>query len=128
MPGSPSERHRERQQELDVASAAPVAAHRDRGLATRQQHARRCGGLPVAQHLARDAGVHHRHLARLALQAVAQNHGRDARLPSDVGGGLERLLGRGDEMGLDPGQARIAGLGRFVPRGTQVLDDDRSVR
>ena len=46
-PAWPFSGHREGQQELDVAAAATLAAHGHRGLAAREQHARRRQRLAV---------------------------------------------------------------------------------
>ena len=94
-PGSPSSAT-EREQELGVAAAAPLASDGDGRLAAREQHARPRSWLAVAHHLARDAGMHQGHLARFALQAVAEDERRDAGLARYLCRGLQRLLGRRD--------------------------------
>ena len=121
-PGWPSSAMRERQQEFDVASAAAVAAHGDRGLAARQQDARRLERLTVARDLQRDAGDHLADVARLAFDASPRMKvGRPASRARDDRG-FERHLRRRDEARLACGQARIAGLHAFAAPALQHVD------
>ena len=64
---------RERQQQLDVAPATPLAADGHRRLATGEQHARRRRRLAVPQHLTDDPGQHDAHLASFTLNRVAED-------------------------------------------------------
>ena len=112
-PGWPSSAMRQRQQELDVAAAAALAAHGDRGLAAGQQHARRRERLAAPRHLQRDAGQRLADLARLAFDRVAEDVRRHAGVARHLRRGFERHLRRGDEAGFDRRQARIAGLDAF---------------
>ena len=70
--------------------------------------------LAVLAHLQRDPGHDPADLARLALERVAQDQRRVARLPRDLGRGLQARLGAGDHDGLVAGQPRVAGLGRLL--------------
>ena len=108
------ERDGERQQELGVAAAFAFALERDRGLAARDQHARRLLGLAAQFALPRDAGMDQRHVARLAFDGVAEDHRRHARLARDLGGGFERGLRRRDHDVLDAREPLVAGLRRLL--------------
>src|SRR5438067_8999821 len=93
----------ERQQEFAVAPAAPMAVHRDGGLAARQQYCRRRNDLAAdaeaaGAQLKRDRGMHRRDIARLALDAVAQHDRRDIARDGGIGGGAQRLLRAGDQL------------------------------
>ena len=102
------QRHRARQQELaGAAAAAALDLDRDRRLAARKQHARR------RDRLARQRRVHLADLARLAFDFVAEDVRRDAGGAGDGGGGVERLLRRGDDVDDVAGERRVARLRRL---------------
>ena len=74
MPGSPSSAIAQREQELDVAAAAALAAHRDGRLAAREQHARRRERLAVQRDVrAPSPAMHLADVARLAFDRVAED-------------------------------------------------------
>ena len=118
--GKPVQRDGEAEQELDVAPAAPPAAHRHRGLAAREQHAGRRQRVAGSDDRPRDAGHDLADFGRLALQRVAEDQRGHPRLPRHGGGGLQRQLRRGDHDGLDAGKPRIAGLRRLVAGSGQM--------
>ena len=78
--------------------------------------------MAVQRHRAGDPGHDLADLGRLALERVAQQQGRDAGGFGDGGRRLERPLRCRDHHVLDPGQPRIAGLGRLLAR-LQVAAD-----
>src|SRR5690606_22194788 len=74
-------------EELGIAAAAALAAHRDRGLAAREEHRRRRGRMAVARDREGDPGERLADVAGLSLQRIAEDDRGDARAPGDVGGG-----------------------------------------
>jgi hypothetical protein len=112
--GRAVQRERECEQELGVASAAPAAAHGDRGLAAREQDAGRRGRAAAARRSDRDVRHVAGHLARLSLDRVAQDDRCAGRLSRAQGGCFQGVLRAGDEPGLGTGQTGIARLGRLL--------------
>ena len=113
------ERDRERQQELDVAPAATLAAHSHGRLAAGQQDAGRRERLAAMRDLQRDAGHRLADVARLALDAVAEDVHRHRRFPRNGRGCLERDLRRRDEADLVARETGIARLDAFAAAASQ---------
>ena len=100
---------REGEQEFAVAAALAFRAQGDRGLAAGQDQHRLLERAVAGGDLAGKRGMHAADLARLALDGVGQDDRLDALALRFRRSGFERHGGRGDDMHLVAGKARIVG-------------------
>src|SRR5271166_3899789 len=107
------EMHRERQEEFDVAAAAPLPSHGDRCFAARYHRAGRGRWLVAHDDLPGDPAHHPADFGGFALDRVAEDQGSIARLAGDARGGLKRGLWRGDDAICRSREGRVARLWRL---------------
>ncbi len=113
-PGIAVECRGQRQQELDVAPAAPWSPDRDRRLAAGQENARWGERLAPPCRLQRNAGQDLSDVPGLTLDGIAEDMRGKAALGRHLGHSLESNLGLSNHPNIGLREALVPGLDRLA--------------